>query len=101
MSNSFVTPMDCSQPGSSVYGISQAGILEYSSEDPSPKDLPQPGIKPVSPALSGRSFTIEPSGKPNIQYSNTPYVVKGNSLPSTWVSVVEMFEYIYPRSVWT
>ena len=27
-------------------------------------DLPQPGIKPVSPALAGRFFTSEPSGKP-------------------------------------
>ena len=25
----FVTPMDCSLPGSSVYGISKAGIQEW------------------------------------------------------------------------
>ena len=29
----------------------------------SPGDLPEPGIEPVSPALSGRFFTIEPPGK--------------------------------------
>ena len=29
---------------------------------PSPGDLPDPGIKPVSPALSGRFFTAEPQG---------------------------------------
>ena len=27
-------------------------------------DLPQPGIKPVSPALAGRFFTTEPPGTP-------------------------------------
>ena len=27
-------------------------------------DLPDPGIKPVSPALAGRFFTGEPPGKP-------------------------------------
>ena len=31
---------------------------------PSPGDLPDPGIKPESPALAGRFFTSEPSGKP-------------------------------------
>ena len=35
---------------------------------PPPRDLPDPGIKPtspVSPALTGRFFTTEPSGKPH------------------------------------
>ena len=31
---------------------------------PSPEDLPDLGIKPVSPALVGVSFTTEPPGKP-------------------------------------
>ena len=31
---------------------------------PSPGDLPLPGIKPMSPALTGRFFTTEPPGKP-------------------------------------
>ena len=30
---------------------------------PSPVDLPNPGLKPVSPALAGRVFTTEPPGK--------------------------------------
>ena len=30
---------------------------------PSSEDLPDPGIKPVFPALAGRLFTTEPSGK--------------------------------------
>ena len=31
---------------------------------PSPGDLPDPGIKLMSPALTGRFFTTEPPGKP-------------------------------------
>jgi len=30
----------------------------------SPGDLPNPGIKPTSPALAGGFFTTEPPGKP-------------------------------------
>ena len=30
---------------------------------PSPRDLPRPGIEPTSPALAGRFFSTEPSGK--------------------------------------
>jgi len=30
---------------------------------PTPGDLPNPRIEPVSPALAGRFFTIEPPGK--------------------------------------
>ena len=33
---------------------------------PSPQDLPNPGIKSVSPALAGGFFTTEPPGRPNI-----------------------------------
>ena len=31
---------------------------------PSPRDLPNPGIKPVCPALADGLFTTEPPGKP-------------------------------------
>ena len=31
---------------------------------PTPGDLPDPGIKPGSPALAGGFFTTEPPGKP-------------------------------------
>ena len=40
---------------------------------PSPGDLPDPGIKPMSPespALASGFFTIEPPGKPNTQTTN-------------------------------
>ena len=50
-------PMDCSPPGSSVLGISQARIQEYSwsileLSFPSPVDLPDPGIEPTSAGIS-------------------------------------------------
>jgi len=32
---------------------------------PTPEDLPDLGIKPVSPALAGRFFTTEPPGNPS------------------------------------
>ena len=32
---------------------------------PSPGDLPDPGITPVSPAFTGGFFTTEPPGKPD------------------------------------
>ena len=59
-------PMDCSPPGSSVHGISQAKILERVAIL-TPEDLPNIGIKPaslVSLALADRFFTSVPPGKP-------------------------------------
>ena len=59
-------PMDCSPPGSSVHGISQARILEWVAF-PSPEDLPNPGIEPASltsPHWQGCSLPLEPPGEP-------------------------------------
>ena len=36
---------------------------------PSPGDLPNPGIKPESPALAGGFLTTEPPGKPKVAIS--------------------------------
>ena len=65
-------PMDCSLPGSSVF-------MEFSRQEcwselpfPSPGDLPDPGIQPVSPmppALAGGFFTTELSRKPLLVYT--------------------------------
>ena len=57
-------PIDCSQSGSSVYGISQAiwSVLPF----PPPRDFSNPGIQPVSlvsSVLAGGFFAIVPSGK--------------------------------------
>jgi len=48
-------PMGYSPPGSSVYGILQARM-----PFPSPRDHPNPGIKPRSPALQVDSLPSEP-----------------------------------------
>ena len=55
--------MNFSPPGSSVHGILQARILEWVAI-PSSGDLPDPGIKPGSPALQADSLPSEPPGKP-------------------------------------
>ena len=58
-------PVDCSPPGSSVHGILLARILEWLAS-PFSGDLPDPGVEPTSPvppALAGRFFTTEPTGK--------------------------------------
>ena len=48
--------MDQSPPGSSVHAILQAKILEWVAM-PSSRELPDPGIEPLSPALAGGFFT--------------------------------------------
>ena len=50
--------MDCSLPGSSVLGILQERILERVAISFS-RDLPNPGIKPRSPALQADSVQSE------------------------------------------
>ena len=56
-------PMDCSPPDSSVHGILQA---KHGSELPCPPpgDLPDPGIKPVSPTLWVDSLLRSHRGNP-------------------------------------
>ena len=54
--------MGCSPPGSFVYGISQAKLLEWAAIS-SPGDLPDPGIKIRSPALPGGFLTIRATRK--------------------------------------
>ena len=61
-------PMDCSLPGSSVHGILQARILDWLAI-PFSRDLPDPGIKPRSPALQADSLPSELLGKPLINGS--------------------------------
>ena len=60
-------PMDCSPSDSSVHGVLQARIVEW-QVIPSPGDLPNPGIKPRSPALQADSLPCESPGKPKYMY---------------------------------
>ena len=72
-------PRDCSLPGSSAHRDSQARILEWVAM-PSPGDLPNPGIKPRSHALSEDSLPSKPPGKPWI----LEWVAYPNSRGSSW-----------------
>ena len=58
----FCDPMDCSPPGSSVYGIPPA---RYWSRLPFPsaEDIPNLKTEPISIALAGGFFTSEPPWK--------------------------------------
>ena len=59
-------PLDCSLPGSSVHGILQARILKRVAMSP-PEDLPDSGIKPVSPGactLQADSLLLSHQGSP-------------------------------------
>ena len=41
---------------------------------PSPRDLPDPGIEPVSPVLQEDSLPSEPPGKPNTHYNSVQII---------------------------
>ena len=59
-------PMNYGLPGSPVHGLLQAGILEWVAM-PSSRDLPDPGIVPVSPvtcALKVDSLPLSHQGHP-------------------------------------
>ena len=57
-------PMDCSPPGSSVHGISQARILEWVAISYSRGSFPTQGSNCCLPHLGG-FFTTEPQGSPS------------------------------------
>ena len=74
-------PMDCRPPGSSVHGFSRQ--QHWSGLPcPPPGDLPDPGIKPRSPA--SHSLLSEPPGKPQ----------------STRVSSLSLLQGIFPTQEW-
>ena len=83
-------PMDCSPPGSSVYGILQARILEW-VPCPPPGALPNLGIKPISrmsPKLAGRFFTTSATWEALFNMANTQ--------PKFWsinISIIPSNEY--------
>ena len=54
-----------------------------------PGNLPNPGIKPMSPALAGGFFTTEPPGKPVSIYTHRDTVIKNEDLlfATTWVGL--------------
>ena len=69
----FCNRMDCSPPGSSIYGVFQARILEWvaiSFSRGSSQTRDQALIKPMSPALAAGFFTTDPHGKPTYTYTH-------------------------------
>ena len=56
--------MDYRPPGSSVHGILQAKNTGVGCLSLLQGNLPNPGIKPGSPALQADSLSSEPPGKP-------------------------------------
>ena len=61
-SNSFATPWTVAQQASLSMRFPRQEYWNGLSF-PSPEDLPNPGIDPGSPALTGRFFTTESPGK--------------------------------------
>ena len=55
--------MGCNLPGSSVHGILQARILEWTAI-PFSRSFSNPGIEPRSPTLQADSLPSESPGKP-------------------------------------
>ena len=83
-------PMDCSLPGSSIYGIFQARILEWVAI-PFSKGSPDPGVEPRSPALQVDSLPSEPPGKPHTCWINgfifmNPFLMVYAAVPQTAAS---------------
>ena len=66
--------MDCSLPGFYIHGISQERILEWVVISFS-ENLPNPGIKPESPAFKADSFTTE-------QHSSVQFISVTHSCPT-------------------
>ena len=54
----------CNPMNYTVHGILQARILEWVAFPFSTRDLPNPGIKPRSPAMQADSLSSKPQGKP-------------------------------------
>ena len=76
-------PMDCSLPGSSVHGILQARIWS-GLPGPSPGDLPDPVIEPVSltpSAVAGRFFTTSTTWGAQPPMENYMYQVLSGESP--------------------
>ena len=61
----FSTPGTLAHQAPQSMGILQARVLKWVA-CPSPGDLPNPGIKPRSPASPGGSLPSEPPGKPRL-----------------------------------
>ena len=85
--NSFANPRTAARQAPLSMGFPRK---EYWSglPFPSPGDFPNPGIKPVSPALASGFFTTEPPGK-------ACYSMLSTSAPHTTLSILVCYYFIY------
>ena len=70
--------MDCSPPGSSVHGISQARILEWVAISSS-RDLPYPEIEPASLA----SAALQEMDSLPLSHQESPRILEWVAYPSS------------------
>ena len=93
--------IDCSPPGSSVHEILQARILEWVAISFS-RDLPNPGIEPMSPASPGLQEDSLPSESPekpiNVKYIVLKCFFKASSLVLTSYITVSKIKYLHART---
>ena len=85
-------PTPCNPMDYTVHGMLQARILEWVAF---PGDLPNPGIKPRSPALQEDSLPAQPQGKPlrlNNRRQCSP-VVKRQALLSTTPAFMQLYHH--------
>ena len=68
MSDSLASPWAVAHQASLSVGFPRQEYLS-GLPFPSPGDLPDPGIEPMSPVLADRFFTAEPPGKPILRHS--------------------------------
>ena len=68
-----------------LHGLAHQALLGFPRQEywsglpfPSPGDLPDPGIKPTSPALAGRFFITESPGKPHKSCSTLVFTIEKN-----------------------
>ena len=97
MSNSFMTPVTVAHQVLLSMGFPRQ---EYwcGLPFPFPEDLPDPGIKPVSLALTGRFLTPESQGKPSVTCVLEPFMVQsieGYSFPETIFKHVQACQQLY------
>ena len=87
--------LDCSLPGSSVQGISQARILQWVAISFSRGSF-NPEIEPLSASLAGGFFTTEPSGRPKSKIEILKLEGLGNTMHQceTW----KLYNTLYQNS---
>ena len=70
----FLTPWTVAHQTPLSVGFSRQ-VYRSGLPFPFPGDLLDPGVEPASPVLTGRLFTTEPSGKPQVFCILLPYLI--------------------------